>query len=55
MQALKSYLLYLTEDAKKQEKKKRKRKEEEDDVEASKPDTFTEKLVTNLLKNLIVS
>ena len=54
MQALKSYLLYLTEDAKKQEKKKRKKKEE-DDVEASKPDTFTEKLVTNLLKNLIVS
>ena len=54
MQALKSYLLYLTEDAKKQEKKKKKKKEE-DDVEASKPDTFTEKLVTNLLKNLIVS
>eukprot|EP00731_Ephydatia_muelleri_P024429 Em0016g700a len=41
-------------DAKKQEKKKKKKKEDDDDdIGASKPDTFTEKLVTNLLKNLI--
>ena len=43
--------LYFSEDAKKEKKKKKKVDDEGD----SKPDTFTEKLVTNLLKNLIVS
>ena len=43
--------LYFSEDAKKEKNKKTKVDDEGD----SKPDTFTEKLVTNLLKNLIVS
>ena len=54
--ATSSLVSLLLEDAKKQEKKKKKKKEDDDDdIGASKPDTFTEKLVTNLLKNLIVS